>query len=196
MKPALMKHFVATLAAALIGVSIALLLYDRFVVQPRATTHADALARATEINLQKAHAEANAIASNLDASIDHSITDAQQALDAQAGEQDKRRLAADALNRAAMFKVALSEHYMSMGKWPANAQQAGLAPAESFAGGAVSRIDVGANGAVIVTLNDLLAAGAKIRLQPDANPQSGMINWRCSTEGPAALRRYLPACRD
>src|SRR5687768_5735902 len=86
-----MKQFAVTLAAALIGVSVALLLYDRFVVQPRATAHADALAKATEINLQKAHAEANTIASNLDASIDHSITDARQALDAQAGEQDKRR---------------------------------------------------------------------------------------------------------
>ena len=191
-----MKQFLVVLSAALLGVLAALLLYDRFVVQPRESLQATALAKTTEINLQKAHAEAGNIAANLDASIEHSITDARQALDAQAGEQDKRRLAADALNRAAMFKVALSEYYVSRGKWPANAQEAGLAPPGSFAGGAVSRIDVAGGGAVIVTLNDMLAAGARIRLQPDADPQSGLINWRCSTEGSTALHLYLPACRD
>jgi hypothetical protein len=190
-----MKQFLATLVAALVGMFLALLLYDRFVVQPRAAKDADALARATEINLRKAQAEADAIAGNLDASIDQSVSDARKALDAQAGEQDKRRLAADALNRAAMFKVALSEHYVSAGKWPADARQAGLAPPKSFAGGAVSRIDVGANGAVIVTLDESLAAGAKIRLRPDADPESGVIDWHCSIEGSAALQRYLPSCR-
>jgi type IV pilus assembly protein PilA len=94
-----------------------------------------------------------------------------------------------------MLKLALSEYYVSTGKWPANAQQAGLGPAESFAGGAVSRIEVGTNGAIIVTLNDTLAAGARIRLQPDANLQGGTINWRCSTEGAEALRRFRPPSR-
>ncbi len=191
-----MKQFLATIVAALVGVSLALLLYDRFVVQPRAAKDADELAQATEINLHKARAEADAIAGNLDASIDKSISDARKALDAQAGEQDKRRLAADAVNRAAMFKVALSEYYVSTGNWPADARQAGLAPPESFAGGAVSRIDVGANGAVIVSLDESLVAGAKIRLRPQANPESGVIDWRCSIEGTATLQRYLPACRD
>lgn len=191
-----MKQFFATLVAALVGVSLALLLYDRFVVQPRAAKDADALARATEINLRKARAEASAIAGNLDASIDQSVSEARDALDAQAGEQDKRRLAADALNRAAVFRVALSEYYVSTGKWPADARQAGLASPESFAGGPVSRIDVGTNGAVIVSLDESLAAGAKIRLRPDADPESGVIDWRCSIEGTATLQRYLPACRD
>lgn len=190
-----MKQFAITLAAALIGVLAALLLYDRFVVQPRTAEHLDALTKAAEVNLAKAHTEADKIATNLDASIDRSVSGAREAMDAQATEQDKRRLAADALNRAAMFKVALSEYYMSTGKWPASAQEAGLGTAESFAGGAVSRIDVGANGMVVITLNDTLAVGAKIRLTPDANPQSGMINWRCNTEGAEALRRYLPACK-
>jgi len=189
-----MKQFTITLAAALLGVLVALLLYDYFVVQPRATAQAEAATKAAEVSLTKARAEADDIAANLNASIDRSVSGAREAMDAQATEQDKRRLAADALNRAAMFKVALSEYYMSTGKWPADAREAGLGPAESFAGGAVSRIDVGDNGAVIVTLNDTLAAGAKIRLQPNVNPQSGMINWRCSTEGADALRRYLPAC--
>ena len=190
-----MKQFAITLAAALLGVLAALLLYDHFVVQPRAAAQADALTKATEVNLSKARTEADNIAGNLDASIERSVSGAREALDAQAAEQDKRRLATDALNRAAMLKLALSEYYVSTGKWPANAQQAGLGAGESFAGGAVSRIEVGPNGAIIVTLNDTLAAGARIRLQPDANLQSGTINWRCSTEGAEALRRYLPACK-
>ena len=190
-----MKQFAITLAAAMLGVLAALLLYDRFVVQPRNAAQAAALASATEINLAKAHTEADTITANLDASIDRSVSAAREAMDAQADEQDKRRLAMEALGQAAIFKVALSEYFLSTGKWPANAREAGLGPAESFAGGAVSRIDVGADGAVIVTLNRTLSSGAKIHLKPDANAKSGTISWRCSTEGADALRRYLPACK-
>ena len=57
-----MKHFATTLVAAFAGVLIALLLYDRLVVQPRDAARVAALAHATEISLAKAHAEADSIA--------------------------------------------------------------------------------------------------------------------------------------
>ena len=188
-----MKHFATTLAAALVGVLIALLLYDRLVVQPRDAAHAGALAKATEINLAKARVEADAITANLDASVERSVNGAREAMDAQAGDEDKRRLATEALNRAAMFKVALSEYYMSNGHWPASAQEAGLGAPGSFAGGAVARIDVGANGVVVVTLNDRLVRGATIRLTPEIT-RSGLVDWHCNVPGTDVLRRYLPAC--
>jgi len=190
-----MKQFAITISAALIGVLAALLLYDRLVVVPRAADQAEALAEATQVNLSKAHAEADTIATNLDTSIDRSVQGAREAMDSQASEQDKRRLATDALNRASMFKLALSEHYMSTGQWPASAKEAGLGAPESFGGGAVDAIEVGPNGVVTIRLNASLAAGAKIRLRPEANPQTYAINWHCSTEGADELRRYLPACK-
>ena len=93
-----------------------------------------------------------------------------------------------------MFKVALSEYYMSNGHWPASAQEAGLGAPGSFAGGAVARIDVGANGVVVVTLNDRLVRGATVRLTPEIT-SSGLVDWHCSVPGNDVLRRYLPACR-
>jgi type IV pilus assembly protein PilA len=189
-----MRHFAITLAAAVLGMLIALLLYDRLVVQPRDAARADAIAKATEINLAKAHSEADTIAANLDAQVQRSVSSAREAMDAQAGDEDKRRLARAALDRAAMFKVALSEYYMSNGHWPASAQEAGLGAPGSFAGAAVARIDVGANGVVVVTLNDRLVRGATVRLTPEIT-SSGLVDWHCSVPGNDVLRRYLPACR-
>ena len=189
-----MRHFAIALAAAVIGMLIALLLYDRLVVQPRDAARADAIAKATEINLAKAHSEADTIAANLDAQVQRSVSSAREAMDAQAGDEDKRRLARAALDRAAMFKVALSEYYLSNGHWPASAQEAGLGAPGSFAGGAVARIDVGANGVVVVTLNDRLVRGATVRLTPEIT-SSGLVDWHCSVPGNDVLRRYLPACR-
>ena len=189
-----MKRFATTLVAAFAGVLIALLLYDHLVVQPRDAARAATLAHATEISLAKVRTEADSIAANLDASVERSVSGARAAMDAQAGDEDKRRLATEALNRAAMFKVALSEYYMSNGRWPSSAQEAGLGAPQSFAGGAVARIDLGRDGAVIVTLNDRLVSGATVRLTPDAT-RSGMVNWHCTTAGADVLRRYLPACR-
>ena len=189
-----MKQFAITMVAALVGVLMALLLYDRLVVQPRDATRTVAIAKATEINLAKAHAEADSIAANLDASVQRSVRGAREAMDAQAGDEDKRRLATEALNRAAMVKVALSEYYMSNGRWPGSTQEAGLGAPESFAGGAVARIDVGPKGVVTVTLNDRLVRGGTVRLTPAAT-QGGMVDWHCTVAGADVLRRYLPACR-
>lgn len=190
-----LKQFFIILAAVLIGVLAALFLHDRFIVQPREAARAADVARAAGINLAKAHAEADDIAANLDASVERSVSGARQALDAQADEQDKRRLAAEALNGASMIKVALSEYYVSNGRWPANAQDAGLGAPESFAGGAVSRIDVSANGTIVITLNAVLADGATIRLAPETASPGAVIQWHCHAQGSDALRRYLPACR-
>ena len=77
-----MRHFAIALAAAVIGMLIALLLYDRLVVQPRDAARADAIAKATEINLAKAHSEADTIAANLDAQVQRSVSSAREAMDA------------------------------------------------------------------------------------------------------------------
>jgi hypothetical protein len=187
-----MKRSDILLGVAVVGALAALLAYDRLVLEKRAAAQTATIAKATEVNLSKAHAEAGQISANLDASVDRSIADAREGMDALAVEQDKRRLAAEALNRASMFKVALAEYYLSMGKWPSSSTEAGLGAPADYAGGAVDAVDVGAGGVITIALNASLVAGAKIRLVPDANPQTSIIDWRCHGEGPEELQRYLP----
>ena len=189
-----MKQFAIILAAVLIGVLGALLLYDLLVLKPRGDALAETLTSTALVDLANARSDAQVIAQDLDAAVDRSVTDAQVAMDEQASEQERRRLATEALNRASMFKVAIAEYYMSMGKWPTSSEDAGLGPPASFAGGAVARIDIGAEGVITIALTEALAAGGRIRLTPQADPQSYVIDWRCSHEGDDSLRRYLPAC--
>jgi len=113
----------------------------------------------------------------------------------QADEMRQRALAADAIARASLFKTALSEYFMSMGKWPESQSEAGLAAPESYAGGAVASISVVPQGMVVIRLNNQIENGAKILLVPEANAQSYAINWHCRTEGSEKARRLLPDCR-
>ena len=83
-----------------------------------------------------------------------------------------------------------------MGKWPKDQAAAGLAAPESYAGGAVSSLSVADNGIVVIMLNDKIQSGAKIKLVPDVNPQSYVVNWRCTTDGSEVLKQHLQACNQ
>lgn len=190
-----MKQFAIILTAVLIGVLGALLLYDLLVLKPRGDALAETLTMTAKVDLANARDEAQGIAENLDAAVDRSVSDAQQAMDAQAQEQERRRLATEAVNRASMFKVAIAETYMSTGQWPANAQAAGLGPPASYAGGAVKGIELGQKGTITIALSDPFAVGSKVQLVPRVDPQSYVVDWRCSLEGDESLPRYLPACQ-
>jgi len=189
-----MKNFAITLFAVLIGALIALFAYDRLVLAPRAAELAAQSAKAEKVDLDAARNEAKAIAADLDASVKRSVEGAHQAMAAQATEADRRRLAADAVMRTAMFKVALTEYYQSNGDWPTDAKQVGFEAPSAYAGGAVTGITVGTKGAVLATLNDTFAPPSRIRLTPHANG-TGMVDWRCVVEGSDELRRYLLACK-
>ena len=191
-----MKQFLLTLLGALTAVVVALVVYDRLVVAPRQAAQLEAAQQAHQISLASADAQAQQIAASLDASVDRSVADAQQAMDDLADEQDRRRLAADALARASMMRAALAEYYMSEGRWPPNAAAAGIGAPDSFAGGAVAGIDVDNSGGIAIRLNAKLSADARIRLTPRVSPDNGMIQWRCVVQGSPEVSRYLPACRD
>ena len=189
-----MKQFVIVLLATLTGALVALFVYDRLVLAPRAQAQAQAAAQVREIELSRADQQVQQIASELDASVERSVDDARDAMNDLANENDRRRLANEALMRASMLKVSLAEYYMTQGQWPANAAEAGLGAAETYAGGAVAGIDVGDGGRIAIRLNDTLAGG-RIQLSPTVNQGGGMIQWRCTAQG-ADLARLIPACRD
>ena len=185
-----MKQVVLSLLGALLGVGIALLAYDRFVVQPRETKRAEAVT----LDLAQTAADARKISEGLDASVKQSVDSARQAFDAQAADQNKRRMASEAIAQTQLYKVALTESFMANGKWPARASEAGLQQNNTRAGGAIRNISVGERGTVTVTFDNHFSEGTRLELIPDANPETYQVNWRCRTSGDADLKRYLPHC--
>ena len=189
-----MKQFLIIASAVLVGALAALLLYDRFVLAPRTAEQADGLRASVKVDLAQARDDAEAIAKGLDDAVDRSIAGANRALDAESAERERRRLVQDAVGRAAMIKVAATEYFLSMGRWPKHAKEAGLGPPESYAGGAVQRIDLDAKGAIAIVLADTFAPGGRIHLTPSVDPQSYIVNWTCRIEHGDDLRRHVPGC--
>lgn len=180
-----MKQLLTTLIGTLLGVGLALWVYDRFVVQPREHAAAGQLAASAE--------QARNIAESVDASVARSVQGAQQAFDAQAADQERRRVAVEALSQLQLYKVALAESYLANGRWPAKAADAGL-PERRTGSGAIREIVVGTGGTVTVTFDATFAEGARVRLVPKADPDSYQVAWTCTTTGDADLKRYLPSC--
>jgi Pilin (bacterial filament) len=186
-----MKQFVLTAAGCLVGVLIALFVYDRFVVQPRELSLQQ---KETSAALERARAEGRDITKNIDDSVQKSVADAKATFDAQAKDMNERGSVGDAIGRSSMFKVAITEYYQSEGKWPKDNAAVGFAKPEEYAGGAVSAIAIGGEGVVTVSLNDKFDAKAKIKLIPVGNTKTMQINWRCETAGSAVLAATLRAC--
>ena len=180
-----MRAFIAAFLGAVVGVALVLWAYDRFVVQPRLAAQA--------VDLAEGRADAEGIAKGLDASVDRTVDRARSAFDALAGDQDKGRLANEALQRGSMYKVYLSEWYMSRGEWPADAATAGLPAFDPATGGATRAITVGAKGVVTIELREPFADGSRFVLTPTVR-DGGMLDWQCRTEGDAELRRFVPSC--
>lgn len=185
-----MKQLATSLFGALLGIGLALFVYDHFIVQPREAKRAEA----ATLDLSQAGEEAKEITQSVDASIKQSVDSARQAFEAQAADQNKRRMAAEAIAQTQSYKVALTESFMSNGKWPANASDAGLPQNNAKAGGAIRDISVDERGTITVAFDGNFAEGAQLRLVPQADPDTYQVRWRCRTSGDPDLKRYLPDC--
>lgn len=193
-----MKQFLLTLVAVLIGGFLALLGYDRFIVQPRQAERADPAgdaAAAAQVDLGKARAEAREVAAEVEASVQRSVDSARETMAAQASEMDRRALIADAVQRVTMFRVALTEYHMTNGRWPQDAEDAGLPPPADMQGGAVRAVTVGGQGVVTVALDERFGKDGAIVLRPTANAATGQVEWACETRGDDEIRRALPRCK-
>jgi Pilin (bacterial filament) len=203
-----MKQFLITLIAVLVGGFLALFGYDRFVVQPReaaaakadTAAKADAAAKAqtpppdVQVDLKQARSEAQQVATEVEASVQRSVEGARNAMDAQAKDMDQRALAVEAASRATMFRVALNEYYQSNGRWPRDADEAGLPAPTEASGGGVREITLGPKGVVTVKLDEHFPAGSTIVLRPTANAATGMVDWECEIKGDG-LKQALPKCK-
>ena len=195
-----MKQFVITLIAVFVGGFLALLGYDRFVVQPREVVAAETVTKAqtlpgAQVDLDRARADAQQVAAEVEASVQRSVDGAREAMDAQATERDRRALVADAASRATMFRVSLTEYYQSNGRWPRDADEAGLPAPSEMRGGGVREITLGAQGMVTVTMDERFAAGSAMVLRPSADAASGMVEWACEVKGDHVLKQSMPRCK-
>lgn len=194
-----MKQFILTLIAVLVGGFLALLAYDRFVVAPReAEAMRDAAAererQRVEPDMREAQQQAREIAGEVEASVQRSLDRAREGLDAQAKEVDRRGLILDAVQRATMFRVALTEFHQTNGRWPVDADDAGLPAPEEMRGGAVRSVEIGRGGTVTIALDANFAPDSRIVLEPRVAEVGGLIDWRCRVSGDLLLKQTLPRC--
>ena len=185
-----MKQLLLSLLGTLLGVLLALVMYDHYIVQPRAAAQAKTAAS----DLANSVRQAQEISAGVDASLKRSVDSTREALDAQAHDQDKRRMASEAMAQTQLYKVALTEAFMANGKWPTHPGEAGLPQHSADAGGAVRDIVVGEQGKVSVLLNESFAKDARFELVPSADKDSFQVSWRCLTSGDPDLQRYFPQC--
>lgn len=195
-----MKQFVLTLIAVLVGGFLALLAYDRFVVAPREAEAARAAAGERERqrvapDMREAQQQARDIAGEVEASVERSLDRAREGLDAQAKEIDRRGLILDAVQRATMFRVALTEFHQTNGRWPVDADDAGLPAPEEMRGGAVRSVEIGRGGTVTIALDANFAPDSRIVLEPRVAEAGGRIDWRCRVAGDRLLKQTLPRCQ-
>ncbi len=192
-----MKQFALTLIAVLIGGFLALLGYDHFIVKPREAEPAPVVQAApaqAPVDLAQTRSEAQAIASEVEASVQRSVENAKASMDAQAKAMDRRDLVSDAVRRATMYRVALTDYYQTNGRWPQDADEAGLPSPDEMRGGAVRSVTVGAQGRVTIALDDTFAPGSIIVLAPRINAPD-MIDWQCEVKGDPSLAQALPRCK-
>ena len=194
-----MKQFILTLIAVLVGGFLALLAYDRFVVAPREAeamrvAAAERERQRVEPDLRQAQQQAREIAGEVEASVERSLDRAREGLDAQAKEVDRRGLILDAVQRATMFRVALTEFHQTNGRWPVDADDAGLPAPEEMRGGAVRSVEIGRGGTVTIALDANFAPDSRIVLEPRVGDAGGQIDWRCRVSGDRLLKQTLPRC--
>lgn len=186
-----MKQFVLTLVAVLIGGFLALLAYDHFIVKPREAETARSVP--VPVDLNQARSEARAVVDDVEASVQRSVETAKASMAAEAEAMDRRAMVSDAVRRATMFRVSLTEYYQTNGRWPGDADEAGLPSPEEMRGGAVRAVSLGEQGRVSIALDDRFAPGSTIVLEPVADAM-GTIDWRCRVEGDPTLKQSLPRC--
>jgi hypothetical protein len=195
-----MRPFLAALAGSLLGVVVAMFVHDVYVARPRDARLLDSVRQIVTdgaVAWPTADAQrekAKEIAKELDASVARSVDGAREALSIEASLIDLRAQVTEGLTLASMHKLALTETYLSNGRWPVDAEEAGLQSAESYASNAVKSIAVEEGGAILIRYTHPFADSASIRLtHTERHP--GRVDWACRAEGfddpivlPAACR--------
>ena len=183
-----MKQFAVIAFAAFTGVLAALLLYYLLITKPGIESE---FARVDQVR-----DDARGVGRELEKAADDSVTRAREGFESQATQMRRRALLATALAAGQGAKVAVTESWMTLGKWPSGASEIGWADPSAYANDGARGVAIEADGVIRIDLTDEVAKGASIRLIPTVVEGSGMVNWHCEIQGDADLLRFTPQCKS
>ncbi|WP_347505901.1 pilin [Pseudomonas anguilliseptica] len=89
----------------------------------------------------------------------------------------KRSHVSEGLSLASGAKTTVTEYFSSIGAFPDSNALAGLAPAASINGNAVTSVAVGAKGMITITYNAKVASDSTLVLSPFT--AAGSVKWTC-----------------
>jgi Pilin (bacterial filament) len=207
-----MKQFLIIVVATTIAVVIGLVTYDKFIVERRLQRERDAAAvtlaalkaeaetlrEASRKDLRDAKSEAKMVATEFDQSIQSSLNSARTQIAGQSLENSRRAMVYSAIASTAMFKVAVTEFYLSEGRLPFSNQQIGFGAPSEYGADGVRSVGIGAGGTITVTLNEKLAASStttEIILQPQPTKDGRIGRWQCVSNAARDIQAMLASCK-
>jgi hypothetical protein len=98
---------------------------------------------------------------------------------------------ATALSQLAPIKLMMTEHYMTMGVWPASPTELGLR-VDDLTSSVIAGVTFGPEGTIVARLAPDIGEYAVLRLAPQTVMGGTSLEWRCSANLAAAVLRALP----
>ncbi len=95
------------------------------------------------------------------------------------GDYTKRTYVAEGLALATGAKLASTEYYSTMGQWPIDNEEAGLANPDMIVGQSVDGISVLPEGKIFITYNQKVQEFGYVILAA-GTPENGSVQWSCS----------------
>lgn len=171
-------------------------------LEVRLEQRSDRMLAAAQQQVQTAAQQSEAIdqqINSLDAVVEDLTMQQMQQKQIQAAQESLRQEALYAANRvgglsiASGMKMAVVEHYQTMGRYPSSNVQLGYPEPASYADDNIQSITISSGGriTVVYTASSGVDGGA-ISLTP--KDQHGMVKWRCSTADFETISQSIPDC--
>ena len=98
---------------------------------------------------------------------------------------------ATAMSQLAPIKLMMTEHYMTMGAWPASPSELGL-QADELESSVIAGVTFEPGGTIVARLARDIGEYAVLRLAPKTVMGGTSLEWRCSANLAPAVLRTLP----
>ena len=98
---------------------------------------------------------------------------------------------ATAMSQLAPIKLMMTEHYMTMGAWPASPGELGL-QADELESSVIAGVTFEPEGTIVARLAPDIGEYAVLRLAPKTVMGGTSLEWRCSANPAPAVLRTLP----
>jgi type IV pilus assembly protein PilA len=100
---------------------------------------------------------------------------------------------AEGLQAASSEKTAITEFYLTEGRFPRSNAEVGMLAPEKYTGRSLRSVTLAKNGVMTLAYEDKTGKGT-IRLIPEDSNQQGRVTWRCVTASYANIATILPSC--